>query len=47
LDPERVAKIAGHANVSMTLNTYADELDKAMHHDDFCVRIERAGFGTA
>jgi hypothetical protein len=27
----RVAKIAGHSNVSVTLNTYAEEFDKAMH----------------
>jgi hypothetical protein len=42
----RVAKIAGHANVSMTLDRYADEFDKAMHQDDLRARIERAGFGA-
>lgn len=46
LDPVRVAKIAGHANVSVTLNTYADEFDKAMHRDDLLERIKEAGFGA-
>jgi integrase len=46
LDPVRVAKIAGHSNVSVTLNTYAEEFDKAMHRDDLLARIERAGFGA-
>jgi integrase len=45
IDPVQVAKIAGHANVSETLNTYAEEFDKAMHRDDLMERIERAGFG--
>ena len=43
LDPVRVVKIAGHSNVSVTLNTYADEFDKAMHQDDLFARIEQAG----
>jgi integrase len=46
LDPVRVAKIAGHSNVSVTLNTYADEFDKALHRDDLMARIEEAGFGS-
>jgi integrase len=46
LDPVRVAKIAGHSNVSVTLNTYADEFDKAMHQDDLFARIEHAGVGA-
>lgn len=46
LDAVRVAKIAGHANVSVTLNTYAEEFDKALHRDDLMARIERAGFGA-
>lgn len=46
LDPVRVSKIAGHANVSVTLNVYAEESDKAMHRDDLMARIESAGFGT-
>lgn len=29
-----------------TLNTDADEFDKALHRDDLMARIERAGFGT-
>jgi integrase len=47
LDPVRVSKIAGHSNVTVTLNTYADEFDKAQHRDDLLARIERAGFGSA
>src|SRR3954454_8738446 len=47
LDPVRVSKVAGHSNVSVTLNTYADEFDKAQHKDDLMARIERAGFGSA
>jgi integrase len=46
LDPVRVSKIAGHSNVSVTLNIYAEEFDKAMHRDDLMARIEAAGFGT-
>jgi integrase len=46
LDPVRVAKIAGHSNVSVTLNTYAEEFDKALHRDDLRARIERDGFGS-
>ena len=46
LDPVRVSKIAGHSNVSVTLNVYAEEFDKAMHRDDLLARIERAGFGA-
>jgi integrase len=46
LDPVRVAKIAGHSNVSVTLNTYAEEFDRALHRDDLLARIERAGFGA-
>jgi len=45
IDPVQVEKIAGHANVSETLNTYAEEFDKAMHRDGLMQRIERAGFG--
>ena len=44
LDPVRVSKIAGHSNVSVTLNTYADEFDRAMHRDDLFARIEATGF---
>jgi hypothetical protein len=40
------AKIAGHSNVSVTLNTYAEEFDRALHRDDLLARIERAGFGA-
>jgi integrase len=46
LDPVRVSKIAGHANVSVTLNVYADEFDRAMHRDDLIARINKAGFGS-
>lgn len=46
LDPVRVSEIAGHANVSVTLNVYADEFEKAMHRDDLIARINRAGFGS-
>jgi integrase len=46
LDPVRVAKIAGHSSVSVTLNTYAEEFDKALHRDDLLGRIEKAGFGA-
>lgn len=46
LDPVRVSKIAGHSNVSVTLNVYAEEFDKAMHRDDLMARINQAGFGT-
>jgi integrase len=46
LDPVRVSRIAGHSNVSTTLNVYADEFDKAMHRDDLMARIERARFGA-
>jgi integrase len=46
LDPVRVSRIAGHSNVSVTLNTYADEFDKAMHRDDLMGRIKAAGFGA-
>jgi hypothetical protein len=42
----RVARIAGHSNVSVTLNTYAEEFDKTMHRDDLLARIEKAGFGA-
>jgi hypothetical protein len=46
LDPVRVSKIAGHANVSVTLNVCADEFDKAMHKDDLQARIAASGFGA-
>jgi integrase len=46
LDPVRVSNIAGHANVSVTLNVYADEFDRAMHRDDLIARINKAGFGS-
>ena len=46
LDPVRVSKIAGHSNVSVTLNVYADEFDKAMHRDDLQARIAQSGFGS-
>ena len=46
LDPVRVARIAGHSNVAVTLNVYAEEFDKAMHRDDLMQRIEQAGFGA-
>jgi hypothetical protein len=42
----RVAKIVGHSNPTQTLNTYAEEFDKAMHRDDLMARIEAAGFGS-
>lgn len=42
----RVAKIAGHSNVSVTLNTSAAEFDKALHRDDLMARIDKAGFGA-
>lgn len=44
LDPVRVSKVAGHSNVSVTLNIYAEEFDEAMHRDDLLARIEKAGF---
>jgi integrase len=47
LDPVRVARIAGHSNVAVTLNVYAEEFDKTMHRDDLMQRIEKAGFGAA
>jgi len=46
LDPVRVAKIAGHSKSSMTLDTYSDEFDKALHRDDLFACIEEAGFGS-
>jgi hypothetical protein len=46
LDPVRVKNIVGHASVSVTLNTYAEEFDKAMHRDDLMARIEKTGFGA-
>jgi integrase len=46
LDPVRVSKIAGHSNVSVTLNVYADEFDKAQHRDDLQARIAASGFGA-
>jgi integrase len=46
LDPVRVKNIAGHSNVSVTLNTYAAEFDRAMHRDDLLARIEKSGFGA-
>ena len=46
LDPVRVSKIVGHSNVSVTLNIYAEEFDKAMHRDDLVARITESGFGT-
>jgi hypothetical protein len=30
--------------VSVTLNKYAEEFEKAMHRDDLMARIEKAGF---
>jgi integrase len=46
LDPVRVSKIAGHSNVSMTMNVYADDFDKSQHRDDLMRKIEEAGFGA-
>jgi integrase len=46
LDPVRVSKIAGHSNVSVTLNIYAAEFDKALHKDDLQARIATSGFGA-
>ena len=46
LDPVQVAKIFGQKDVSMTLNIYAGEFDRAMHQDDLRARIEQAGFGA-
>jgi integrase len=46
LDPVRVSKIAGHSKVSVTLDVYAEEFDKALHRDDLMGRIEKAGFGA-
>jgi integrase len=46
LDPVRVSKIERHSNVALTLNTDADEFDKAQHRDDLVARIEQAGFGA-
>jgi len=46
LDPVRVSKIAGHSNVSVTLNIYADEFDSVLHREDLMARIEKAGFGA-
>lgn len=46
LDPVRVAKIVGHASPSITMNTYAEEFDKALHREDLLTRIEKAGFGA-
>jgi integrase len=45
LDQVRVSKMAGHANVSVTLNVDADAFDKATHRDHLIARINR-GFGT-
>jgi hypothetical protein len=33
--------------VTVTLNRYAEEFDKAMHRDDLIARINKAGFGSA
>jgi integrase len=41
LDPVRVSKIAGHSKVSVTLDVYAEEFDKALHRDDLMGRIEK------
>jgi hypothetical protein len=41
-----VKNIVGHSSVSVTLNTYAEEFDKAKHRDDLMARIEKAGFGA-
>jgi len=46
LDPVRVSKIAGNSKVSVTLDVYAEEFDKALHRDDLMARIEKAGFGA-
>lgn len=46
LDPVRVSKIAGHSNVAITMNVYADEFDKAQHRDDLMAKIKAAGFGA-
>jgi integrase len=46
LDPVRVKNIVGHSNVTLTLNTYAEEFDKAMHRDDLMARIAQSGFGA-
>jgi integrase len=43
---DRVSKIAGHSNVSVTLDIYAEEFDRAMHRDDLRARIEKEGFGA-
>jgi enterochelin esterase-like enzyme len=32
--------------VSVTLNKYAEDFDKAMHRDDLMARIDKAGFGA-
>jgi hypothetical protein len=45
-DPVRVGKIAGHANVSVTLNVYAEEFDKAMHRDDLMRASKKRPFGS-
>jgi hypothetical protein len=42
----QVARIVGHTNASVTLNTYANEFDKAMHQDDLFARIKQANFGS-
>jgi hypothetical protein len=44
VDPVRVKNIAGHVNLGVTLNTYADEFDRPMHCEDLLARIQRAGF---
>jgi hypothetical protein len=41
----RQARIAGHATVTQTFDTYPQEFDKAMHRDDLIARIEAEGFG--
>ncbi len=46
LDPVQVSKIAGHSNVSVTLNIYAEEFEKGLPRDDLMARIAKAGFGA-
>jgi hypothetical protein len=46
LDPVRVKNIVGHSSVTVTLNTYADEFDNALHRNDLMARIAEAGFGA-
>src|SRR5581483_7334419 len=55
-NPRRVSKyegsgynnrvVAGHLNIGVTLNVYADKFHEAQHRDDLFARIKRSGFAA-